>query len=289
MARIHIAIRWLVSGSCASVLMAVLATGAAASTGGTSAGTGSVGQPAPAAVGATLGTITFAPATVAHDQKTVASGMLSPADAGQSVSLELEGQPGIWDVVATKTVAADGSFAISWRASVVGQFTARVVTGALASSFSSVSTPQTTLLVVKAAVATWYGPGLYGNHTACGEKLTKHILGVADRTLPCGTAITLFYGANIVTVPVIDRGPYANDATFDLTHATASRRPSTSATSPSAARRSQRPTGTRRAAPVQRARPGHRAPAACRGRAAPAAAAVPRHRVEAAAARAVTP
>jgi uncharacterized membrane protein YgcG len=221
MARIHIAIRWLVSGSCASVLMAVLATGAAASTGGTSAGTGSVGQPAPAAVGATLGTITFAPATVAHDQKTVASGMLSPADAGQSVSLELEGQPGIWDVVATKTVAADGSFAISWRASVVGQFTARVVTGALASSFSSVSTPQTTLLVVKAAVATWYGPGLYGNHTACGEKLTKHILGVADRTLPCGTAITLFYGANIVTVPVIDRGPYANDATFDLTHATA--------------------------------------------------------------------
>jgi rare lipoprotein A (peptidoglycan hydrolase) len=62
---------------------------------------------------------------------------------------------------------------------------------------------------------------LYGNHTACGEKLTKHILGVADRTLPCGTAITLFYGANIVTVPVIDRGPYANDATFDLTHATA--------------------------------------------------------------------
>lgn len=221
MARMHIAIRLLVSGFCSSLLMAVMAAGATAGTGGTNAGAGAVGKPAPATVGATLGTITFAPATVVHGQKTIASGTLSAADADQSVSLELEGQTGVWDVVATKKVAADGSFSIGWRASVVGQFTARVVTGALASSLSSVSTPLTTLLVVKAVIATWYGPGLYGNRTACGETLTKHILGVADRTLPCGTPITLFYEGRTITVPVIDRGPYANGATFDLTHATA--------------------------------------------------------------------
>ena len=30
----------------------------------------------------------------------------------------------------------------------------------------------------------WYGPGLYGNGTACGQTLTKTLVGVAHRTLP---------------------------------------------------------------------------------------------------------
>ena len=221
MARTHIATRWLALGLCAASLPAAMTASATASTGGTSAGGGPVGKPAPTNVGATLGTITFAPATVVEGQKTTATGTLSTADAGQPVSLEIEQKSGAWDAVATKEVGADGSFSISWKANAVGQFAARVVSGAFASSVASVSTPQTTLVVVKSVIATWYGPGMYGNHTACGEKLTKHILGVADRTLPCGTPITLFYGGQSITVPVIDRGPYANGATFDLTLATA--------------------------------------------------------------------
>jgi hypothetical protein len=221
MARTHIAIRWLASSFGAGLLIAVMASGAAASTGGTSAGSGTVGIPVQTTISTTVGTITFAPTTVVDGQKTIASGMLSSADAGEPVSLELESAAGVWEVVATKLVAANGSFAISWRASVVGQFTARVVTGALASSIVSVSTPETPLLVVKSVLATWYGPGLYGNHTACGEKLTKHILGLADRKLPCGTPVTVFYEGHSITVPVIDRGPYSNGATFDLTSATA--------------------------------------------------------------------
>ena len=208
MARTHIAIRWLASSFGAGLLIAVMASGAAASTGGTSAGSGTVGIPVQTTISTTVVVM-------------AASGMLSSADAGEPVSLELESAAGVWEVVATKLVAANGSFAISWRASVVGQFTARVVTGALASSIVSVSTPETSLVVVKSVLATWYGPGLYGNHTACGEKLTKHILGLANRKLPCGTPVTVFYEGHSITVPVIDRGPYSNGATFDLTSATA--------------------------------------------------------------------
>ena len=62
----------------------------------------------------------------------------------------------------------------------------------------------------------WYGPGLYGNGTACGQKLTKELVGVAHRTLPCGTMVTFRYNGKTVTAPVIDRGPYVSGRTWDL-------------------------------------------------------------------------
>ncbi len=55
-------------------------------------------------------------------------------------------------------------------------------------------------------VASWYGPGFYGNRTACGQTYTPEILGVAHLELPCGTPLTLTYGGRSITVPVIDRG-----------------------------------------------------------------------------------
>ena len=61
----------------------------------------------------------------------------------------------------------------------------------------------------RSAGATWYGPGLYGRHTACGQMLRPGTLGVAHRSLPCGTAVKFtFHGRQIVT-RVIDRGPYS--------------------------------------------------------------------------------
>ena len=62
----------------------------------------------------------------------------------------------------------------------------------------------------------WYGPGLYGNGTACGQKLTKELVGVAHRTLPCGTMVTFRYEGKTVSAPVIDRGPYVSGRTWDL-------------------------------------------------------------------------
>jgi rare lipoprotein A len=68
-------------------------------------------------------------------------------------------------------------------------------------------------------VASYYF--LYGNTTACGEVLTSSTLGVANKTLPCGTEVTIFYHGRTLTVPVIDRGPYVDGRDFDLTGATA--------------------------------------------------------------------
>jgi hypothetical protein len=64
----------------------------------------------------------------------------------------------------------------------------------------------------------WFGPGLYGNGTACGKTLTKTLAGVAHRTLPCGTRVTFRYKGVTLTVPVVDRGPFVAGRTWDLTH-----------------------------------------------------------------------
>ena len=70
------------------------------------------------------------------------------------------------------------------------------------------------------AAASWYGPGFYGNRTACGLTLTTSLPGVAHRSLPCGADVTLRYDETTVTVPVVDRGPFVYDREFDLTYAT---------------------------------------------------------------------
>ena len=69
-------------------------------------------------------------------------------------------------------------------------------------------------------VASWYGPGFYGNRTACGQLYTPEIIGVAHSTLPCGTPLTLTYGGQALTVAVIDRGPFIAGRTIDLSNAT---------------------------------------------------------------------
>lgn len=81
--------------------------------------------------------------------------------------------------------------------------------GAAASSEPAVTDGRT--------VATWFGPGFYGNETACGQILTHEVIGVAHRTLPCGTLVKLSYHERTIVVPVIDRGPYRHGVTWDLT------------------------------------------------------------------------
>ncbi len=67
-------------------------------------------------------------------------------------------------------------------------------------------------------IATWFGPGFYGQKTACGQTLTPEVVGVANRTLPCGTLVKVSYKGHSLTVPVLDRGPYSHiGAQWDLT------------------------------------------------------------------------
>ena len=83
---------------------------------------------------------------------------------------------------------------------VVNHHTAQVLTGSM-----------------KRVDATWYGPGFYGNHTACGPILRLNTIGVANNFLPCGTKVTFAYHGRYLVVPVIDRGPYSPPYRFDLT------------------------------------------------------------------------
>ena len=56
--------------------------------------------------------------------------------------------------------------------------------------------------VHKTGIATWFGPGFYGKKTACGQIMTPDIVGVANRTLPCGTLVKVSYRG-----PSLDRCP----------------------------------------------------------------------------------
>ncbi len=64
----------------------------------------------------------------------------------------------------------------------------------------------------------WYGSAFFGSGTACGQTYTKALMGVAHRTLPCGTLVTFRNPANgrQITVPVIDRGPYVAGRQWDM-------------------------------------------------------------------------
>jgi rare lipoprotein A (peptidoglycan hydrolase) len=73
----------------------------------------------------------------------------------------------------------------------------------------------------KLRTATYYGPGLYGNRTACGHVLRHRTRGVAHRTLPCGTRMAVYANGLIAIYPVIDRGPHTDGVSIDLTEAAA--------------------------------------------------------------------
>jgi hypothetical protein len=71
---------------------------------------------------------------------------------------------------------------------------------------------------MRAAGATWYGPGFYGNRTACGQVLHPGTVGVAHRSLPCGTTVKFAYRGRQLVTTVIDRGPYSHGHAWDLTN-----------------------------------------------------------------------
>ncbi len=144
------------------------------------------------------------------------TGAISPAKAGRPVTIEqLAGST--WTAVASAVTAANGSFRATWHPASTGQLVLRAIVPG-----GNSATPTLTITVYRPSIATWYGPGLFGNRTACGERLRRSTLGVANRTLPCGTKVSIYYRGRTIVVPVIDRGPYSYGANWDLTEATAS-------------------------------------------------------------------
>jgi hypothetical protein len=153
--------------------------------------------------------------------------------AGDVIEIERSGHQTNWQWASTVTsmIQSDGSFTAVWHTNHIGRFAIRaVVVGSSVAANASVAqdqtaqsattTPPVTITVYRPSVATQYGPGFYGHRTACGEKLTRTTIGVANRTLKCGTKVAVYYQGRTMIVPVIDRGPYANGADWDLTMAT---------------------------------------------------------------------
>lgn len=122
-----------------------------------------------------------------------------------------------WKTVARTHTRAKGRFHARWRGNRLGRFNLRAVAPG---SGAPARTAHGKVVVYRTASASWYGPGLYGNKLACGGTLTPGTVGVANKTLPCGTRVTLRYHGHTATVPVIDRGPYAAGRVYDLTAAT---------------------------------------------------------------------
>lgn len=142
--------------------------------------------------------------------------------AGQTIDIDRYGhQTGwTWAETVTALVQSDGTFTAVWKTNHIGRFQMRAVPSGTATA-SAAGTPATvTTTVYRPSVATQYGPGFYGHRTACGQRLRPGTVGVANRTLKCGTSVAIYYKGRTITVPVIDRGPYANSADWDLTMAT---------------------------------------------------------------------
>jgi rare lipoprotein A len=116
------------------------------------------------------------------------------------------------------TTKANGRFALRWSPDRIGNYAVRAFGVHDRRSRGSASKARR-LTSYRQAGASYYGPGLYGNGVACGGTLMPGTLGVANKTLPCGTMVKLRYHGHSVTVPVIDRGPYVAGRDYDLTEA----------------------------------------------------------------------
>jgi hypothetical protein len=149
------------------------------------------------------------------------NGSLPVAQAGRTVEIELLGArtSWSWQPVAKTQVRQDGSYSASWKPTHAGKFEVRALIEQPGAALAGAS-PTISVIVYRPARATLYGPGFYGKRTACGTVLRRWTIGVANRTLPCGTRVAVYYGGQMLVVPVIDRGPYANGADWDLTMAT---------------------------------------------------------------------
>jgi rare lipoprotein A (peptidoglycan hydrolase) len=107
-------------------------------------------------------------------------------------------------------------------AMVVGVAPTQASTGGASSYTASAPTEEGGLAFspMKSAGASWYGgPSMWGRTTACGQTLRPNTLGVAHKTLPCGTTVKFVYHGHALITQVIDRGPYIKGRAWDLTQA----------------------------------------------------------------------
>ena len=171
------------------------------------------------------------PKTIQVSKKTTVTGTLTPlaptAAKTEVVSIQKKthgrwSQDGKDAHVLVNTQRAHGHFHVSialnqtgivgLRAKVASLHQAMPVAGVSDVKLAHVTAPP--MYASQASFYTDVGLGL-----ACGGTMGSDTLGVANKTLPCGTLVTIQYHGITITVPVIDRGPFVADRNFDLSSA----------------------------------------------------------------------
>jgi rare lipoprotein A (peptidoglycan hydrolase) len=179
-------------------------------------------QPAPGAQPAAVPTAETITVSVKRHalsgQRLKLGGKVGSGTKGRSVLIQKRAGKG-WKTVARTLTRAGGRFSAYWRLEGMGKQRVRAFVrgGDLPVAAREVKGGVTGY---RTANASWYGPGFYGGHLACGGTLNAGTVGVAHKTLPCGSKVTLRYKGRSLTVKVIDRGPYVGGRDFDLTAAT---------------------------------------------------------------------
>ena len=141
------------------------------------------------------------------------TGTVKPSVEGQQVVVHVPGKDKV-----TRT-GPGGRFQVKFGVGGAGEYKVQASAQGTDTTTGSES-KSVKVTAYRTAQASWYGPGLYGNGMACGGTLSPNTIGVAHKSLPCGTQLTLRYHGNTVEVEVVDRGPYVGNREFDLTAAT---------------------------------------------------------------------
>jgi hypothetical protein len=143
-----------------------------------------------------------------------------PGAAGGAVRVERQDADGTWEAIGRAGADDSGAFTVTWTADASGRYPLRAVPDVANATLAASSDALTgTATIYRRTRATWYG--MFGRTTACGVRLSRTTMGLAHKTLPCGTMVAVYLDGRTIEVPVIDRGPYAKGVAIDLTWAAA--------------------------------------------------------------------
>lgn len=201
----------LVLGSLAAGALAAQSGSRATATTRSTSGTVS----GPAASEAAASRLVVHPSRIARPSGStvVVHGFLHPGEPGATIRLVTRLGRG-WRTLAIGRTLRDGRFGIRYHVRGAGATPIRVAfAGTRRARAASAAAGK--IVALAPIVASWYDDA--GN-TACGFHAA---FGVANKTLACGTKVTLSYGGRSVVATVDDRGPYVYGRSFDLNQNTA--------------------------------------------------------------------
>jgi hypothetical protein len=136
------------------------------------------------------------------------TGRLLPGKPGRLVKLQGGNGHG-WQTLTTARTRANGHFKLHYGAGNTGGEQVRLAFPGDTQN-RNVATRSVPMNVYRTSVASWYDDG---GATACGFHAG---MGVAHKSLPCGTKVTFHYNGRSVTAVVDDRGPFTGGREWDL-------------------------------------------------------------------------